>query len=231
MWGEHLTNIVIDPITNHLFILDRDTTQIHVLSYENGNFSLVRSSALGQFFQPIAEGEFLSISHSYDTLFLSSPSNNTFHTYMIAYNHEGTPSITFGSNNLLESARGTVRKGYIVSDRLHLLTTDGWHLYTYNGSSLSYVHEQQIGSSLADTQEVVYDSAFAHGWVIEEDSAMCISPFDIISGVPDPLRRLDLTAGSHTGGSIGIDAGELSGDDRFFLTEDSTDSMTCRKGD
>jgi len=183
-WSENLSNIVIDPITNHLFLLDRDTSQMHVLNYDGGTLTLVLSAALGQFFHTIADGEHISISDALDTLIVSSPDNNTFHSYRISYNAQGVPSLMFLSNNLLSSSFGTVEKGYVVHDYLHLLTSTGWHLYTYEGSSLSYLWQEQIGTVSDPTKEVVYDSTYTRGWVVSEDTGMKIYPVDIYAGVP-----------------------------------------------
>ncbi len=183
-WSDNLSNIVIDPITNHLFLLDRDTSKIHVLHYEGGSFTLVLSAALGQFFHTIADGKHISISDALDTLIVSSPSNNTFHSYRISYNSQGDPSLMFLSNNLLASNLGTVEKGYVVHDYLHLLTSTGWHLYTYDGSTLSYVWQQQIGTIAEAMKEVLYNSTYTQGWVVSEDSGMKVYPVDVYAGVP-----------------------------------------------
>lgn len=183
-WSDNLSNIVLDPITNHLFLLDRDTSQMHVLNYDGGTFTLVLSAALGQFFHAIADGEHISISDALDTLIVSSPSNNTFHSYQISYDAQGAPSLMFLSNNLLSSSFGTVERGYVVQDNLHLLTSTGWHLYTYEGSSLSYLWQEQIGTVSEAMKEVIYDSTYTQGWVVSEDTGMKVYPVDIYAGVP-----------------------------------------------
>ncbi len=183
-WGTNISNIVVDQVNDHLLFLDRDDDKMYAIHYASDGFTPTLSTPLGQYFAQIEDGEFISISDARDTLFVASPSNNTFHTYGLTYDYQGIPILSFKSNDLFSSALGTVSRGYIVAGKLHLLSDSGLHLFSYNPSLLKWEHVERIGTSTLPMSEVMYDSTFSQGWVFEEDTDLRIHPFEVVLGVP-----------------------------------------------
>ncbi len=183
-WGESLSNIVIDPVTNNLYFVDRVTSKVHAFTYEGGKFTLQLSIKLAGLFQTVKDGKSITISEAFNTLVVACPSNNTFHTYRIVYDGENRPTVLLRSNDLLDKTYGTIEKGFIINEKLQLLTDKGWHLFTYNNGRYSHTYEQQIGLSTAAMKEAVFNSTCSMGWMIEDGEEMKITPFDIIQGVP-----------------------------------------------
>ncbi len=225
-WGSAITNAVIEPLFKNYFVVDRATNRVHIGGYSSQSISQPYSNKLSTYVFPMENPTRIKISPDGGRLAVASPSNNSYHSYMVFYDNPEYLATVIESNTSLESSYGTGPLDVALIGPCSLLFMEnGIHTFMLGNTGIAWHHQGKVSSNINSRAfEACFNSAHTKGWALHGGSSPLIATMEIYNGSASYSSTLPI--GTFQGTHIACSPAE-----NFLAVAGNSQIMLLRIGD
>lgn len=184
-WSSTTTNTVIDPLFKTYIIVDGGRNRAYYGTYSDLSVTEPMSIPLADYLYPLAAPTSIALSPDGSRLVVTSPSNNSFHSYAVIRDNPIYLGLGIESNSAIPSELGGGPYGaFVLGDLAQLLMEEGLHLFTIGGGVFDWTLVNKIGGGSSYVYDFCFNSALTKEWIIQGESDSVIASMDLFNGTP-----------------------------------------------
>lgn len=184
-WGSTTTNSVIDPLYKTYIIADGVDKKAYFGTYSDVSISDPMTIYLADYLYPLAAPSSIALTPDGSRLVVTSPSNNSFHSYVVIRDNPIYLALGIESNSSISSELGSGPYGsFVLGSLAQLMMEDGLHLFTLGGGVTDWTHVHKISGGSSQVYDLCFNSAMTKEWIIGGESDSVIASMDLYNGTP-----------------------------------------------